>query len=84
MVAQGARDAPHVLVDRNPNGRYQVNIEPRSVPTGEDLILVARGVIEPTLTCLQAIAAISGVSLLWDGKTPSLQFAFPEPPKASH
>jgi hypothetical protein len=83
MVAQGARDAPHVLVDRNPNGRYQVNIEPRSVPTGEDLILVARGVIEPTLTCLQAIAAISGVSLLWDGKTPSLQFSFPEPPKAS-
>jgi hypothetical protein len=78
LVAQGGEGTPHVLVDRDASGGYQVNIERRSVPEGDDLVLIARGVIDPTLTCLKAIAHISGVSLAWDERAVSLHFAFPE------
>ena len=78
LVAESGQGTPHVLVDQNPTGCYRVNIERREVPDGEDLILIARGVIEPTLTCLRAVADISGVTLAWDDKTPCLQFEFPD------
>ena len=78
LVAQGGEGTPHVLVDRDAAGGYQVNIERRSVPEGDDLVLIARGVIDPTLTCLKAVAHISGVSLAWDERAASLHFAFPE------
>jgi hypothetical protein len=78
LVAQGGEGTPHVLVDRDASAGYQVNIERRSVPDGDDLVLIARGVIDPTLTCLKAVAHISGVSLAWDEKAASLHFAFPE------
>ena len=82
LVARGGPGTPHVLVDRDQAGSYRVNIERRKVADSEDLILIARGVIEPTLTCLTAIAHVSGVSLAWDERTPRLQFAFPELRKA--
>jgi hypothetical protein len=78
LVARGGGVTPHVLVDRDQSGSPRVNIERRKVADGDDLVLVARGVIEPTSTCLMAIARVSGVSLAWDERTPSLQFAFPE------
>jgi hypothetical protein len=78
LVARGGGGTPHVLVDRDQSGSPRVNIERRKVADGDDLVLVARGVIEPTSTCLMAIARVSGVSLAWDERTPSLQFAFPE------
>jgi hypothetical protein len=79
LVARGGPGTPHVLVDRDQAGSYRVNIERRTVAGSDDLVLIARGVIDPTLTCLAAIARASGVSLVWDERTPSLQFAFPEP-----
>ncbi|MEI9940846.1 MAG: hypothetical protein WDO69_26825 [Pseudomonadota bacterium] len=79
LVARGGPGTPHVLVDRDHTGSYRVNIDRRNVTAGDDLVLIARGVIAPTLTCLTAIARVSGVSLAWDERTPSLQFAFPEP-----
>lgn len=82
LVAHGARGAPHVLVDQEATGRYRVRIAPSARREGEDLILIARGVIAPTLTCLRAVAAISGVSLVWDESASSLCFAFPELAKA--
>ena len=78
LVAQGGAGVPHVLVDRDASGGYRVNIERRSVPEGDDLVLIARGVIDPTLTCLKAVAHISGVSLAWDETAASLHFTFPE------
>jgi len=78
LVARGGPGTPHVLVDRDQAGAYRVNIERRTVAGSDDLVLIARGVIDPTLTCLSAIARVSGVSLAWDERTPSLQFAFPE------
>lgn len=78
LLAQGGEGIPHVLVARDEHGRYRVNIERRAAAVGEDLILIARGVIEPTLTCLQAVAQLSDLSLSWDPKTPSLRFVFPE------
>jgi len=79
LVARGRSGPPHVLVDRDQAGSYRVNIDQRNAPQSDDLVLIARGVIEPTLTCLAAIARVSGVSLLWEERTPSLQFAFPGP-----
>ncbi|MEI9953027.1 MAG: hypothetical protein WDO74_29625 [Pseudomonadota bacterium] len=78
LVALGGPGTPHVLVDRDQTGSYRVNIDRRKVTEGDDLVLIARGVIDPTLTCLTAIARVSGVSLAWDERTPSLQIAFPE------
>lgn len=77
LVARGHAGTPHVLVDRDQSGAYRVNIDRRKVADSDDIVLTARGVIEPTLTCLTAVARASGVSLAWDERTPSLQFAFP-------
>jgi len=79
LVARGRSGTPHVLVDRDPAGSYRVNIDRRKVPGSDDMVLIARGVIEPTLICLSAVARLAGVSVSWDERTPSLQFAFPEP-----
>jgi len=79
LVARGGEGTPHVLVDRDQSGAYRVNIDRRTVPGSDDLVLIARGVIDPTLACLTAIAQVSGVSLAWNPQTLSLQFAFPEP-----
>jgi hypothetical protein len=82
LVARGGEGTPHVFVDRDAAGGHQVKIERRNVPGADDLILTARGVIDPTLSCLQAVARISGVSLAWDASSSSLRFAFPEQVKA--
>ncbi|MEP7049271.1 MAG: hypothetical protein ABJB12_02915 [Pseudomonadota bacterium] len=82
LVARGGEGTPHVSVERNPAGGQQVSIERRSVAGADDLILIARGVIEPTLICLQAIAHVSHVSLAWDATRSSLRFTFPERVKA--
>jgi hypothetical protein len=82
LVAHGDRGTPHVRVDQDGVGRHRVRIAPDNRRDGEDLILIARGVIEPTLTCLRAVALISGVSLLWDESAASVCFSFPELAKA--
>ncbi|HWZ91488.1 MAG TPA: hypothetical protein VNW92_21650 [Polyangiaceae bacterium] len=80
-VAQRAEGTPHLLVDQDSTGRYRVQIAPGARGGGDDLILIARGVIDPTFTCLRAVAGISGVALLWDETSSSLCFLFPEPAK---
>jgi hypothetical protein len=82
LVAHGGEGTPHVLVDQDEAGRHRVHIAPSARRDGEDLILIARGVIDPTLTCLRAAAAISGVSLVWNEGGSNLCFAFPELAKA--
>lgn len=83
LVAEGGPGSPHVSVDRDPDGGYLVKIERHSAPQGEDLVLVARGVIEPTLTCLRAVARTSEVALAWDESTKAMQLSFPERAKAN-
>jgi hypothetical protein len=77
LVARGHAGTPHVLVDRDQAGAYRVNINGHKLPGSDDVVLTARGVIEPTLTCLSAVARTSGVALAWDERTPSLQLSFP-------
>jgi hypothetical protein len=78
LVARGGAGTPHVSVDQDAQGRHRMHIARSTRREGEDLILTARGVIDPTLTCLRAVARISGVSLQWDESASSLCFAFPE------
>jgi len=78
LVAQGGKDPPHVLVDRDDQGRYRVSIQRCKERQGEELQLIARGVIEPTLLCVQAVARISGVSLSWHQDSASVSLTFPE------
>jgi hypothetical protein len=78
LVAHGGAGTPHVLVDQDEAGRYRVHIAPSARRDGEDLILIARGVIDPTLICLRAVARLSGVTLVWEEAASSLCFSFPE------
>jgi len=78
LVARGGEGTPHVLVDQDAQGGFRMQIARSRRREGEDLILTARGVIDPTLTCLRAVAQISGVSLAWDESASSLCFGFPE------
>jgi hypothetical protein len=83
LVAQGGGGTPHVHVDRDPAGRSRVTIECSPISSPDDLILIARGVIDPTLPCLYAIAELSGVSFHWDSQAPRLSVSFPERQKAA-
>ncbi|MES1178439.1 MAG: hypothetical protein ABUL62_29225 [Myxococcales bacterium] len=86
LVAQRNSGVPHVVVDRDPAGRHRVSIErcaAGSKAAGDDLILIARGVIEPTLTCLRAVAATAGVSLAWDEQKAGLSFSFADRAKGA-
>jgi hypothetical protein len=82
LVAGSGQGTPRVLVDRDASGRSRVTIERGPISSGDDLILIARGVIEPTLPCLFAIAEISGVSLSWDPQAPRWSVSFPDRQKA--
>jgi hypothetical protein len=86
LVVQRGSGTPHVMVARDSSGRHCVTVDRRAAPNAaaDDLILVARGVIEPTLTCLRAVADVAGVSLTWNEQTPSLLFSFPEHAKGAH
>ena len=84
LVAQSGQGPPHVQVEREATGNYRVSIEPGARPKGDDLVLIARGVIDPTLACLQGVADISGICLSWDPQKSSLHFAFPERAKSSN
>ncbi|HET7542767.1 MAG TPA: hypothetical protein VFK05_23005 [Polyangiaceae bacterium] len=77
LVARGRSGTPHVLVERDQTGACRVHIDRRTVAGSDDVVLTARGVIEPTLTCLSAVARVSSVSMAWDERTPSLQLSFP-------
>lgn len=78
LVARGSKETPHVRVDRDEHGQYQVEIDRSRAVAGEDLVLIARGVIEPTLICVRAVAGVCGMSLAWHEDRPSLRFTFPD------
>lgn len=78
LVARARAGKPHVLVERDPSGSYRIDIDRRKAPGSDDVALIARGVIEPTLPCLTAVAGVSGVALAWDERAHSLQFTLPE------
>jgi hypothetical protein len=87
LVAQRGAGVPHVVIDRDSAGRHRVSIERcavKSSAAGDDLILIARGVIEPTLICLRAVADIAGASLAWDEQAPGLRFSFPQTAQGAH
>jgi hypothetical protein len=65
--ARPSRETPHVLVTGDDEVACTVHITRKAYATGEPLVLASRGVIEPTVPCLQAAAAITGGEVSWDG-----------------
>lgn len=63
--AQGGPGTPHVLVSGD-DALCRVSIDRQVHATGEPLVLVSRGLIEPTLPCVLVAARLSGGSLEWD------------------
>lgn len=64
--ARPSRETPHVLVTGDDEVACSVRITRKAYATGEPLVLASRGVIEPTLPCLRAAAAITGGEVDWD------------------
>lgn len=78
--ARPGRETPHVLVTSDGESTCTVQITRRAYATGEPLVLASRGVIEPTLSCLQAAAELTRGKLQWDrsGETFVLSYALAE------
>ncbi len=75
--ARPGRETPHVLVKSDGESTCTVQITRKVYATGEPLVLASRGVVEPTLSCLQAAAELTQGSLHWDrsGETFTLSYA---------
>ncbi len=64
--ARPGRETPHVLVTSSDESMCSVRVTRKAYATGEPLVLASRGVIEPTLACLKAAAAMTGGDIEWD------------------
>jgi hypothetical protein len=79
--ARPGRETPHVLVTSDGVSTAHIRITRRAYVTGEPLVLASRGVVAPTLACLQAAAALTHGKLEWsqDREEFSLSYALAEP-----
>jgi hypothetical protein len=67
---------PHVALSTTADGGCHISIERRPDAKGEDLVMVRRGVIAPTLPCALAAARASGAVLDFDPRLPRLSLTF--------
>jgi hypothetical protein len=65
---------PTLWIHADRQGGCTIEVAQRSHATGEPLILVPRGVIEPTPVCLRAAARMDGAGLDWDEKKGCFRF----------
>ncbi len=73
------RDAtrvPHIQVSAVPGGGCHIGIEYTSGKLGEDLLLLRRGIIAPTLACVAAAARANGAALDFDGGAGRFSLSF--------
>ncbi len=67
---------PHITVGPTPDGGCLISIAQSTGQTGEDLMLVRRGLIEPTLPCVKAAARANGAELSFDAAPRSFSLLF--------
>jgi hypothetical protein len=74
--ARPGRETPHVLVTSDGESTCTIQITRKAYATGEPLVLASRGVIEPTLACLQAAATLSRGSMRWDRQAETFTLSY--------
>jgi hypothetical protein len=71
-----ATQVPHIRIGACPRGGCRILIERNPGAGGEDLVLLRRGVIAPTLACVSAAARASGGVLEFDASVPRVSLTF--------
>jgi hypothetical protein len=66
---------PHILVSQTEHGCH-IAIERRPGAPGEDLMLLRRGIIAPTLPCVTAVARVNGAVLDFDPREARFSLTF--------
>jgi hypothetical protein len=67
---------PTLWIQADRQGRCTIEVALRPHATGEPLVLVPRGVIEPTPICLRAAARMGGAELDWDAREGSFRLRY--------
>jgi hypothetical protein len=80
---QGAGE-PTLWISADRLGGCRIDIALRPHATGEPLVLVPRGVIEPTPICLRVAARMSGAALEWDSKKGTFCLSYPGASAVQH
>jgi hypothetical protein len=73
-----ATQVPHIHVSATPDGGCNILVERSSGHRGEDLALLRRGVIAPTLPCALAAARANGAVLVFDPGSSRFSLTFGE------
>lgn len=84
VAARQGTGEPTLFVSADRRGGCRVQIARRPHATGEPLVLVPRGVIAPTLACLQAAARAGGGGLEWDESSGAALLRYRGPFAAQH
>jgi hypothetical protein len=71
-----ATQIPHIVVSPTAEGGCHILIERKPNAGGEDLMLLRRGIIEPTLPCVAAAARANGASLEFDASASRFSLVF--------
>jgi hypothetical protein len=74
--ARPGRETPHVLITSDGEGSCIVRITRKAYATGEPLVLASRGVVAPTLSCLEAAAALTGGKIDWNAEREEFSLAY--------
>jgi hypothetical protein len=65
VTARSDRGVPCLALRQADNGAVSLRITQERAPRGEELQLTARGLIEPTASCLRAVCRLIGADLEW-------------------
>jgi hypothetical protein len=74
--AHDATKVPHIHVSTTAAGGCNILIERSPALAGEDLALLRRGIIAPTLPCVDAAARANGAALEFDGAASRFSLTF--------
>lgn len=82
VAARPGREAPHVVISSD-DRTCRIRVTRKAFATGEPLVLVARGIIEPTLPCVRSAATLSSAELEWYPASEEFSLSYPLPGSAA-
>jgi hypothetical protein len=71
------RETPHIRITSDGRGTCTISIHRLANATGEPLVLASRGILDPTLPCLQAAASVTGGRLDWSASAEEFSLSYP-------